>query len=83
MGEKPRREKGTHYTAKVIEGTQSVCKLSSLGMSKRHDKNKGFNEEFDPGSGRTLAARLTHASRTELTLTETSVNGDFSLVANG
>ena len=23
------------------------------------------NEEFDPGSGRTLAARLTHASRTE------------------
>ena len=22
-------------------------------------------EEFDPGSGRTLAARLTHASRTE------------------
>ena len=27
---------------------------------------KGFNKEFDPGSGRTLAARLTHASRTEL-----------------
>ena len=26
---------------------------------------KGFNKEFDPGSGRTLAARLTHASRTE------------------
>ena len=25
---------------------------------------KGFNKEFDPGSGRTLAARLTHASRT-------------------
>ena len=24
----------------------------------------GFNKEFDPGSGRTLAARLTHASRT-------------------
>ena len=24
-----------------------------------------LNEEFDPGSGRTLAARLTHASRTE------------------
>ena len=23
-------------------------------------------EEFDPGSGRTLAARLTHASRTEI-----------------
>ena len=24
------------------------------------------NKEFDPGSGRTLAARLTHASRTEM-----------------
>ena len=24
-----------------------------------------FNKEFDPGSGRTLAARLTHASRTD------------------
>ena len=24
-----------------------------------------LNEEFDPGSGRTLAALLTHASRTE------------------
>ena len=24
-----------------------------------------FHKEFDPGSGRTLAARLTHASRTE------------------
>ena len=24
-----------------------------------------FYKEFDPGSGRTLAARLTHASRTE------------------
>ena len=46
-------------------------------------KNKGFNEEFDPGSGRTLAARLTHASRTELILTATSVKGFISLVANG
>ena len=25
---------------------------------------KGIYKEFDPGSGRTLAARLTHASRT-------------------
>ena len=24
-----------------------------------------YHKEFDPGSGRTLAARLTHASRTE------------------
>ena len=33
---------------------------------KRYLIKIGFNEEFDPGSGRTLAARLTHASRTEL-----------------
>ena len=25
-----------------------------------------YHKEFDPGSGRTLAARLTHASRTEM-----------------
>ena len=25
-----------------------------------------IHKEFDPGSGRTLAARLTHASRTEV-----------------
>jgi len=28
---------------------------------------KEFNGEFDPGSGRTLAACLTHASRTGFT----------------
>ena len=33
------------------------------------------NGEFDPGSGRTLAACLTHASRTEIT--------SVILVANG
>ena len=29
---------------------------------------KDFNGEFDPGSGRTLAACLTHASRTGFAL---------------
>ena len=33
--------------------------------------------EFDPGSGRTLAACLTHASRTEVKFS------DLTLVANG
>ena len=28
------------------------------------DREKSYNEEFDPGSGRTLAACLMHASRT-------------------
>ena len=47
------------------------------GKHERKDIAFGFKElesddiiqqtkEFDPGSGRTLAARLTHASRTEL-----------------
>ena len=36
-----------------------------------------FYKEFDPGSGRTLAARLTHASRTELRSLL------FNLVADG
>ncbi len=33
---------------------------SSLALGSEHD----FDGEFDPGSGRTLAACLTHASRT-------------------
>ena len=42
-----------------------------------------FNEEFDPGSGRTLAARLTHASRTELYRQNSSEGRLYNLVANG
>jgi hypothetical protein len=40
-----------------------------IGKSKRKEEpEKAFNRnigEFDPGSGRTLAACLTHASRAE------------------
>ena len=43
----------------------------------------GFNKEFDPGSGRTLAARLTHASRTELIFLKFSDGREINLVANG
>ena len=41
---------------------RKICKidLNALGVWIP------FYKEFDPGSGRTLAARLTHASRTEL-----------------
>ena len=42
-----------------------------------------FNKEFDPGSGRTLAARLTHASRTEVFNRKFSDGRVDSLVANG
>ncbi len=44
--------------------------------------------EFDPGSGRTLAACLTHASRTELVATSSTRGGRgldvvINLVADG
>ena len=42
-----------------------------------------FFREFDPGSGRTLAACLTHASRTEINETEISVEVTLNLVADG
>ena len=42
-----------------------------------------FFREFDPGSGRTLAARLTHASRTELAFEVPSGTDVVSLVADG
>ena len=49
--------------------------MLALGQSKELNSSRclpmeigGYTntKEFDPGSGRTLAARLTHASRTEL-----------------
>ena len=42
-----------------------------------------FSGEFDPGSGRTLAACLTHASRTEFIRKESSDDGSINLVADG
>ena len=41
-------------------------------MEKRIN-SKYLNGEFDPGSGRTLAACLTHASRTDLCPTQSVV----------
>ena len=42
-----------------------------------------FNGEFDPGSGRTLAACLIHASRAELLSLKPSGGRDFNLAADG
>ncbi len=42
-----------------------------------------FFREFDPGSGRTLAACLTHASRTEFLRNEASADFCLNLVADG
>ena len=50
------------------------------------DLRSGLNtkyKEFDPGSGRTLAARLTHASRTGLYEMKFSDGILYSLVADG
>ena len=40
----------------------------------------GYFREFDPGSGRTLAACLTHASRTGLILTPSPAEGQLDWV---
>src|ERR687884_116901 len=37
--------------------------LNQLATRLRSETQTDFHGEFDPGSGRTLAARLTHASR--------------------
>ena len=50
-----RRRKNVRSTRQC--SNEIICHESDLGYN--------FNKEFDPGSGRTLAARLTHASRTE------------------
>ena len=56
--------------AEVEKVKEQTCNLSGrLVHSKRVDEveaKQESNGEFDPGSGRTLAACLTHASRTGL-----------------
>ena len=46
-----------------VSFTVSRHQLSRL--KRRYDRRRDLDGEFDPGSGRTLAACLTHASRTE------------------
>ena len=59
----------------------------SFKTLKKISKPKGFKiqffREFDPGSGRTLAACLTHASRTELFEMKFSDGILDNLVADG
>ena len=64
----PRTRPETYY---------STSRNGVAGVTQPIGKRPSFHGEFDPGSGRTLAACLTHASRTELFI---SVD---SLVANG
>ena len=48
-----------------LMGRRGAFSLFLLTMAFRGPCLYAFNGEFDPGSGRTLAACLTHASRTE------------------
>ena len=65
-------------------GAKQMTPEGVLGYSRVEMRRyTGMNEEFDPGSGRTLAARLTHASRTGPYGTEFSDLGKYGLVANG
>ena len=47
------------------EGDEELSKKIDL-KAKRELGQEDIKREFDPGSGRTLAACLTHASRTKL-----------------
>ena len=50
-------------SAVSLEEATLRSSLSPVGVSRRWGE-RDLDGEFDPGSGRTLAARLTHASRT-------------------
>ena len=59
-------------TLEIQESVREDDKNTNKSVSNWQDRYKqiylciyNFTKEFDPGSGRTLAARLTHASRTE------------------
>ena len=71
---------------------KTIPKVIHTGRKRLRAERTRFNtleviniiyKEFDPGSGRTLAARLTHASRTELLFRKFSDGRGSSLVANG
>jgi hypothetical protein len=63
-----------HLQNCIVNPSKNKQPSDSKDKSDSLDKQTGkdaqalqFTQEFDPGSGRTLAACLTHASRTEST----------------
>ena len=50
-------------TVDAIMGRDMFPALAMTTTKRANNGIKRFNGEFDPGSGRTLAACLTHASR--------------------
>jgi hypothetical protein len=67
------RAGGAHSEDAVNERTHSVCSFRSRVCFTRLRVN--IHGEFDPGSGRTLAACLTHASRT-MNLLREGISGE-------
>jgi hypothetical protein len=63
LNSKNRSARGMVFSIREI-----ISPDNDLRKAKRKARDKLFNGEFDPGSGRTLAACLTHASRTGFTL---------------
>ena len=57
------KEKSQDKTKKRSNNASVMNRIDILDTKVSDIYN--FYKEFDPGSGRTLAARLTHASRTE------------------
>ena len=74
---KKRRREGTRKNAAIRKRIGYEQASSGIGLDA-----KGFRE-FDPGSGRTLAACLTHASRTGLVIQNFSEGRRTRLVADG
>ena len=62
----PLLRKQRNSQAKTLKRSNNASVIEQDDFIKwEHLLIYNFNKEFDPGSGRTLAARLTHASRTE------------------
>ena len=69
---------------KFKRASEKTIKNTNKSVSNWQDRYKqiylciyNFTKEFDPGSGRTLAARLTHASRTE------NIEACFDILSGG
>ena len=71
FAQRERKEQGSIIKEPVDEIKESErANLYEVSAVQRCMEDIQRNKEFDPGSGRTLAARLTHASRTEQSKTQ-------------
>ena len=74
------QEIGTLRSQKRQKNHKGNCErivIARIDIKTRSVCIYNLNKEFDPGSGRTLAARLTHASRTE------NIEACFDILSGG